>query len=179
MTEAARLYGGSLYDLAMEEQMTEPLLSQLSEVRSLFRENPDYVSLLSEPSLPKEERRELIEKAFGGQAERYLVNFLKLLCDKGLLREFADCCEEFTRRYNADNHIAEAVVTSAVPLLEEQAEALQKKLSAISGKTVRLIRRTDPRLIAGIRVELEGKLLDGTAKSRLDGISRALNETMV
>lgn len=40
--------------------------------------------------------------------------------------EFAGCCEEFTRRYNADHGIAEAVVTSAVALNAEQMAALKK-----------------------------------------------------
>ena len=48
----------------------------------------------------------LIEEAFGGQAERYLVNFLKLLCERKILREFAGCCEEFIRRYNSAHGIA-------------------------------------------------------------------------
>ena len=78
------------------------------------------MKLLCEPSVPKTERTKLIEDAFGGQAERYLVNFMKLLCERNLLGEFAGCCEEFTRRYHADHGIAEAVVTSAVALSDAQ-----------------------------------------------------------
>ena len=111
MTQYARLYGGSLYDLAAEENLTDAIGEQMKEIRNLFRENPDYVKLLCEPSVPKTERTKLIEEAFGGQAERYLVNFMKLLCERNLLGEFAGCCEEFTRRYHADHGIAEAVVT--------------------------------------------------------------------
>ena len=79
MTQTARLYGGSLYDLAAEEQLTDVILLQTKEVRKLFWENPDYVKLLSEPAIPFEERKGLIETAFGTQVERYLINFIKLL----------------------------------------------------------------------------------------------------
>ena len=157
MTQIARLYGGSMYDLAAEEQLTDTVMEQMQEIRQLFRENPDYVKLLSEPSIPKEERTGLLENAFGTEAERYLVNFLKLLCERGILGEYAGCCEEYTRRYNADHNIVPAVVTSAVTLT-------QKK---------------DPTVLAGLKVELEGKQLDGTVKSRLDGLSRKLNELIV
>ena len=92
MTQYARLYGGSLYDLAAEENLTDAIGEQMKEIRNLFRENPDYVKLLCEPSVPKTERTKLIEEAFGGQAERYLVNFMKLLCERNLLGEFAGCC---------------------------------------------------------------------------------------
>ena len=98
MTQIARLYGGSMYDLAAEEQLTDTVLEQMQTIRQLFRENPDYVKLLSEPSIPKEERTKLLDTAFGTEAERYLVNFLKLLCERGILGEYSGCCEEFTRR---------------------------------------------------------------------------------
>ena len=100
MTQIARLYGSSMYDLAAEEQLTDTVLEQMQTIRQLFRENPDYVKLLSEPSIPKEERTKLLDTAFGTEAERYLVNFLKLLCERGILGEYSGCCEEFTRRYN-------------------------------------------------------------------------------
>lgn len=179
MTATARLYGGSLYDLAAEEGLTEVLMQQTEEVRKLFRENPDYVKLLAEPSIPKKERTDLIEQAFGAQAERYLLNFLKLLCERNILNEYAGCCEEYVRRYNVDHNIAEAAVTSAVALSEEQMSALKDKLEKISGKSVRLVQHTDPSVLAGLRVELEGKQLDGTVQGRLSGISKKLNEVMI
>ena len=179
MTQIARLYGGSMYDLAAEEQLTDTVMEQMQEIRQLFRENTDYVKLLSEPSIPKEERTGLLENAFGTEAERYLVNFLKLLCERGILGEYAGCCEEYTRRYNADHNIVPAVVTSAVTLTEAQMAALKEKLEKISGKSVTLTQKKDPTVLAGLKVELEGKQLDGTVKSRLDGLSRKLNELIV
>ena len=77
-----------MYALALEEGLTGEILEEMKVIRTLFQENPDYVHLLSEPSIPGNERIDLIEAAFGNQAERYLVNFLKLLCERNLLREF-------------------------------------------------------------------------------------------
>ena len=94
MTETARVYGGSLYELAQEEHLEEEILSEMKEIRALFRENPEYPRLLSEPSIPRKERIGLIDAAFGSQAEPYLVNFIKLLCEKNLLREFGGCQEQ-------------------------------------------------------------------------------------
>lgn len=179
MTQTARLYGSSLYSLAAEEQLTGVILEQMNVIRQLFRENPDYIRLLMEPSIPQEERKDLIEKAFGSQAERYLVNFLKLLCERNILGEFAGCCEEFTRCYNADHNIAQAVVTSAIALNEKQLEALKAKLEKISGKQISLETKVDASVLGGLRVELEGKQLDGTVQGRLDDVSRKLNEIII
>ena len=177
MTETARVYGGSLYELAQEEHLEEEILSEMKEIRALFRENPEYPRLLSEPSIPRNERIGLIDAAFGSQAEPYLVNFIKLLCEKNLLREFGGCQEAFQRRYFAARNIAEAVVTSAASLSKE--ELLKKKLETMSGKTVVMELKTDPSVLAGVRVELDGKLFDGTVKGRLAELSRRISDTVV
>lgn len=179
MTAAARLYGDSLYELAGEENLTDTILEEMLEIRTIFKENPDYLHLLGEPSIPKKERTELVEQAFGNSANRYLVNYIKLLCERNLLMEYAGSCEEFVRRYNADHDIAQAVVTSAVALSPEQLKALQEKLEHMSGKKISLEQRLDASVVAGLKVELEGKLLDGTVQGRLSELSRKMKETVL
>ncbi len=110
MTKTAELYGGSLYDLAVEENCSSEMMEELAQIRDLFRENPEYIGLLSEPAIAKAERLSLIDQAFGTQAMPYIVNFLKILCEEGMMREFFGCCEAFRERYNKDHNIAEAVV---------------------------------------------------------------------
>ena len=46
MTQAARVYGGSLYDLATEEKLDGQIMEQMNEIRQIFRENPGYLKLL-------------------------------------------------------------------------------------------------------------------------------------
>lgn len=179
MTDKARLYGGSMYDLAAEESRSEAILDQMTMIRDLFRENPDYTALLQEPSIALEERLGLIDQAFSRDCDRYLVNFIKLLCERNLLNEFASCTEEYIHRYHADHNISEAHVSSAVPLTEEQKKALTAKLEGMSGHTVYLTASVDPTLLAGVRVELDGCELDGTVKGRMAAVSRRLNETIV
>ena len=70
-------------------------------------------------------------------------------------------------------------MTSAVPLTEQQTAKLKEKLASISGKKIELIIKTDPGVIAGIKVELDGKELDGTVNGRLSGISRTLKERQI
>ncbi|MDD3795948.1 MAG: ATP synthase F1 subunit delta [Lachnospiraceae bacterium] len=179
MTQIARMYGGSLYELAAEESLTDSIMQQMEEIRQIFRENPDYVRLLAEPSIPKQEREGLIDAALSEGCEQYLVNFLKLLCERNILNEYSGCCDEFIRRYNADHNIAEATVTSAVSLTEDQMSALKSRLEALSGKQVRLLAKVSPGVLGGLRVELEGKALDGTVSGRLSGIQKKLNEIIV
>ncbi len=178
MTQRAVLYGGSLYDLVAEEGNVQEVWEQMQAVAGIFRENPDYGKLLATASLSKQERTKLLQEAFGDSIQKYLLNFLKLLCERDLLGEYNGCCEEYKRRFYQDNNIAEACVTSAVALSEAQQEALCKKLEQTTGKKIALVQRIDTAVVAGMRVEIDGKLLDGTVQSRMQGISRKLNETI-
>ena len=138
MTEIARMYGGSLYDLAAEEGLETRILGELEEVNALFKANPDYLHLLSIPSIPKKERCGLLDEALRGQVHLYVLNFLKILCEKGTLRELGGCTRAYRIRYNEAHGILEATATSAIALTKEQTAALHQKLEALTGKTIDL-----------------------------------------
>ena len=126
MTETAKRYGGSLYELAKEEQLTDELLSELETAVTCFGENADYMRLLTAENLPKKERCDLLDAAFEG-AHPYLINFMKLLCEEGLLPELFGCVQAYRAQYNADHGIIEVTVVSAVPLQDASREKLLAK----------------------------------------------------
>lgn len=179
MTSSASLYGQSLYDLAVEEDLTEDITRQMSAVLGIFRENPDYITLLSEPSIPRRERIRLVDDAFGEQVQPYLVNFIKVLLEQDMLREFPGCEQKVRECYNRDHGITEAIVTSAVALSEEQRAGLEEQLVRISGGPVLLTERVDAGVLGGLRVSLGGRLLDGTIRGRLDDIRRKVSDVVV
>ena len=179
MTTAARLYGQSLYDLAAQEGLTDEILYEMETVDAIFQENPDYIALLLEPSVKRKERLGLVEEAFRDQIHPYLMNFLMILIEKSLLRGFHACCRTFREAYNKDNGIAEATVTSAVALTPAQADALRARLEEMSGKTVHLSQKVDSGVLAGLKVEMEGKLLDGTVTGRLRDLRKKVSETVL
>lgn len=172
MTETAKMYGGSLYDLAAAEGLEDALLADVEAAAGIFAENPDYLHLLSLPNLPKKERCGLIDEAFGGQAHPYTVNFLKILCENGTLRELRGCAQEYRRRYNEAHGIVEAQAVAAVAIPDEARTRLEQKLCAMTGKTVHLTTKVDPAVLGGIRLDMEGTRLDGTVQARLDALRR-------
>ena len=147
MTETAKMYGGSLYDLAAEEGLETRILGELDEVQQLLKQNPDYLRLLSTPSIPKKERCGLLDEALRGQVHLYVLNFLKILCEKGTLRELSGCARAYRIRYNQAHGILEATAVSAVPLTEQQRTALHAKLESLTGKTIDLKTKVDACLL--------------------------------
>ena len=174
MTETAKMYGGSLYDLAAEEGLETRILGELDEVQQLLKQNPDYLRLLSTPSIPKKERCGLLDEALRGQVHLYVLNFLKILCEKGTLRELPGCARAFRVKYNQAHGILEATATSAIPMTAEQTERLHEKLEAVTGKKIDLKTKVEPGVLGGIRLDIEGTELDGTVRNRLAGLRSSI-----
>lgn len=179
MTQTAKIYGGALYDLARDEQLSSAMLEELTALNSAFHEAPDYLKLLSTASISKEERCGVLETDFGGKIHPYVLNFLKILTERGSIREFDGCCKEFRRRYHEDNGILEAVAITAVPLSDALRQKLLQKLAAVTGKEIELTVRTDPSILGGIRLEMDGTQLDGTIRRKLDDIRTVLSNTVL
>lgn len=179
MMRVAELYGGSLYDLAAEEQQEREILAEMKGVQALFHENPKYCELLSEPSIPKDKRLGLLDQAFRNEIRLYLLNFLKLITERELLSQYGGMCRAYERRFNAAHNIVAATVRTAVPLDQEERDRLKEALGKRSGKQVVLREMLDASLLGGIVVEIDGKTLDGSVAGRLLEIRKKVEEIVL
>ena len=179
MTEIGSVYGDALYELAKEEGLTESIGQQLRLLQDSFRQEPDFIRLLSAPNLTKAERCQILDDSFRGKVEPYLLNFLKILTEKGYMRYFSDCTDAYTERYNLDNGILSVTAITAVPMNDDQKARLTEKLGRITGKKIALLSRVDPRVLGGIRLDYDGRRLDDTVSHRLDSIRDLLNKDVL
>ena len=179
MTQAANTYAQALYDLAKDEGLGARILEELSVLKTVFTENPQYSKLLSIPDLPKQERCDILDQAFRGKVHPYVLNFMKILTEKGYMRHFADCCRLFRQQYNKDKGILPVVAVTKLPLSDELRRKLTDKLTVVTGKTIDLECRVDPECLGGVRLELDGIQVDGTVRHRLDEIRKLLKNTVL
>ena len=179
MTEVGNVYGESLYQLAKDESLSVLIGEQLSALRESFRQEPDFVRLLSSPNLTKAERCCVLDDSFRDKVHPYVLNFLKILTERGYIRQFPQCCDAYRSFYNEDNGILVVKVQSAVPLTGEQTEKLTAKLETTTGKRIDLHCTVDPAVLGGLRLSYDGKLVDGTVRSRLDTIGKLLKNTVL
>ena len=179
MTEVASNYGQAMYDLARDENQSQAILEQLEALRVCFQDQPDFIRLLCAPNIPKEERVQLLDTSFRGKLHPYVLNFLKLLTEKGYMKHFSDCCKMYRQQFNKDNGIVPVTAFTAVPLSEELRAKLCAKLSTVTGKTIELDCRIDPETLGGVRLDFDGKQVDGTVRRRLEDIRSILKNTVL
>ena len=179
MTNVAVVYAQALYSLVKEEGRSEPVLKELAALNESFAAEPDFVRLLSACNITKEERCRILDEGFRGKVDQYVLNFMKILTEKGYMRYFADCCKEYRTAYNRDHGILEVFAVTAVALSKEQSDRLTEKLAKVTGKTIDLHNRIDPACLGGIRLDYDGKRLDDTVSHRLDSIGALLKNTVL
>lgn len=179
MTQVGSVYGEALYTLALEEGFSQQILAELTVLSQSFSQEPDFLRLLTSPNLPKQERIQILDDSFRGNVHPYVLNFLKILTEKGYAKYFSDCCAAYEELYNHDNGILPVTAITAVALSEEQTEKLTGKLSRITGKQIKLRNRIDPAVYGGVRLDYDGKRLDDTVSHRLDAIRGLLKDTVL
>ena len=79
MTDAANVYGQALYELARDEGLSERILKELNVLKESFEAEPAFVQLLGTPSIPMQERCDVLDSALRDQVHPYVLNFLKIL----------------------------------------------------------------------------------------------------
>ena len=179
MTGVGSVYGEALYTLAREEGLSEAILQQLKVLDNSFTAEPDFIRLLGAPNLPKSERCQILDNSFRGKVHAYVLNFLKILTEKGYMRYFSDCVKAYRDLFNQDNGILPVTAVTAVPMTDKQEQALTMKLQSITGKRIELVSKLDPNVLGGIRLDYDGKRVEDTVANRLDAVRNMLKNTVL
>ena len=179
MTQIGSVYGEALYELACSEGLENTILDELKVLDESFHQEPGLVKLLCSHSVSKQERCQVLDDSFRGKVNQYLLNFLKILTEKGYMHHFTHCCEAYTRHYNEDHNILSVRAVTAVPLTDRQAQALTQKLTRMTGKTILLDNRVDTTCLGGVRLDYDGQRLDDTICHRMESIRELLKNTVL
>ena len=174
MTEFGREYGEGLYALCREERMEDAVLDEIHALSQAFGENGAFLHLLANMSLSKEERVKIVDDTLNGKIHEYVLNFIKILVERGAIHEFSECADAYQACYNREHGVVEAEVTTAQPLNEQQREQLIQKLQSMSGKEVVIKEKVDASVLGGVLLQMDGKRYDNTVAHRLQAIRQAM-----
>ncbi|MGN1410858.1 MAG: ATP synthase F1 subunit delta [Eubacteriales bacterium] len=179
MNEIIREYSAGLFALAGEEGCEEEILLQSREVKKLLTR--EYLHLLINPAVAKEQRISLVTGAFGGEngVHRYLLNFMRLMTERGLATELPACFDEYEQMYFEKFGIVRVKAVSAFPLSEEQKKRLEEKLAKNTGKRVEVEYAVDKTLLGGMRLDFGNRMIDDSVETKLKEIGERLADTVM
>jgi F-type H+-transporting ATPase subunit delta len=102
------------------------------------------------------------------------VKFLSLLLERDRLGYLPGIVSSYRRMLNEAQGRIEARVVSAAALDGALMDQLRERLRGIANKDVVLQQETDPSLIGGLLIELEGKIFDGTIRTQLERMKQRI-----
>lgn len=167
-------YAHALFGAARAGSVIEPLLADLESLEAMTSADPRLVRFLESPRELDENKRELVRKLFQGRTTDLFVRFMLLLLKKKRINYLLDILRAYRGLVEEHQGIAEARVTTALPLPPELSERLRLELERLFGKKVRIRPRIDPRIIGGLFVVIEGKIIDRSIRSELQKLKDEL-----
>ena len=175
MTELSKEYATALFMLAYEENKQKLYAEVLESVKKTFLDNPQYEELLSSPSISLKERLWMIDQAFAGIVPEHILSYLQLLCEKGRVCHFVESVDAYKALLDASERVSNATITSAVPLTEEEKSKLLRRLERMGNGKVKATYFVDEALLGGIIVDVDGEIMDGSLRHRLQDIKEVMN----
>jgi F-type H+-transporting ATPase subunit delta len=171
----ARRYAKALFSLADEQGQVEQWSSGLEGLGRALASSPELRDTLASPLFEKDQRRAVVgelAKALG--LAETVRNFLLLLADRDRLAYLPAVVQNFRDLADARLGRVRARVTSAVPLAPDEARRIAEKLAQAEKAQVIVETAVDPALLGGVVAQVGSLVYDGSVRSQLEELRRAM-----
>ena len=178
----ARPYAQAAFEVARQEDALDRWSDALRVAKDVMSDGV-AARFLSLPSLTDEQRlafvSQLLSDATGkssvmGGSEQRGTNFLRLLLEYGRVSVLPEISDHFEVLKAAVENTVEVTVTSATALSAAQQGEIVSALKERFGREVNLTTAIDEDLIGGAVIRAGDVVIDGSLRSRLEGLANAL-----
>jgi len=171
----SKTYGEALFELAVEEATTDAMLEEITGVRQVLCDNPDYLLLLNNPRIPAQEKVNISESVFSGRISKELIGFLKVIIQKGRCDSLLDILDYFICRMKEHKGIGVAYVITPQTLKEDKKEEIRKRLlSTTSFKEMEMHYDINPDLLGGMQIRIGDRVVDSSIQTKLNQLQKEL-----
>jgi len=174
---AARRYAQALLQVLRDEDHAERCLSDLREAALVLQDDAIGHDVLTNPVVPVSEVQSLVAKmARTLNLDETSTSFLQVLAGHRRLAEVGLIIEEFGALLDRRAGRVRGELVSSGPLSDAQKERLRAVVGQRLEKELLLTSRIDPGLIDGVRITVQDRVLDLSARSYLDALGEHLQK---
>ena len=172
---AARRYAQAVFDIGKEQNTLTVWDVDLRIIRETLEADPSLMRVLDNPETSLAERERLVERLFSTP-----IHPARATSSSGSSRAITGSTlapqvqEAFDEMYLAEQGVAYADVTTAIPLDPAEEARVAESLTRFTGKTIKLRTHVDPEIIGGILARVGDQLIDGTVTSQLRQLKNRL-----
>jgi F-type H+-transporting ATPase subunit delta len=178
-TAAAR-YARALLDVAVKEQADlQAIERELAAFNDLLVQHRTLEKVLLNPAVPVPRKRDaVIELTRLGGVSPIVTKLLVLLAERDRLALLPELVAAYRDRLLQHLRIVRAQVTTTVPIGDDQANAIERSLAALTGRTVTLETKVDPRIIGGVVARIGSTVYDASVMRQLQRMKQRLEESV-
>ncbi|MGE5150840.1 MAG: F0F1 ATP synthase subunit delta, partial [Rhodospirillaceae bacterium] len=148
--------------------------SEMLAMLTAVAQDPRVRAAIGDPNLSEAQVAGLFISILAGKLSGEAENFVRVLAANGRLDLLPEIGAQFAALKNEREGVVEAEVHSAFELSEAQVRDLVQRLEKKTGRKVKARVQVDKDLIAGVRVVLGDKVIDGSARAQLAALDTAL-----
>jgi F-type H+-transporting ATPase subunit delta len=148
---------------------------QLSDFSGTFAASHDLREVLMNPSIANEQKLKVLD-AIAGRIGMFpqVRNFIAVIMNHQRLDELNEILEEYHVLADEQSNMAEAEITSARPLNEQDRAELEAQVAKLAGGRVRATYLQDATLLGGAVVRLGSTVYDGSIRGQLQQLKQKL-----
>jgi F-type H+-transporting ATPase subunit delta len=148
---------------------------QMRDFEGTLAGSPELNEVLLNPSIAEEQKLRVLDAI----AERIgmfreVRNFIAVIMDHHRLGSLSEILAEYDLVADEDSGIAEAEITSARALNEDDRAALEVQVAKLAGGRVRASYREDSTLLGGAVVRIGSTVYDGSVRAQLQQLKDKL-----
>jgi F-type H+-transporting ATPase subunit delta len=146
---------------------------QLDQLRAAATSVDELRLMLENPEVDSRVKQDVLAQIAAG-ADESVVNFVKLLAEKGRAAELGEVADEFDALVAAEQRILDVRLTTAHELSDQEFQKILGSIEQASGRPVQAERHVDPDLIGGLVLQAGSMRLDASVRGRLERLRHDL-----
>ncbi len=162
----ARRYAEAVFDLGVQQGTLDRWLSDLRLIAEAYS-NRRLSFILRQPRVLFARKEAIVRDLLEKQVTPQALALALLLVERELVELGPKVAEAFEQKLNDYRGLANATVTTAVPMGERQLQEVATYLQSITGKQINLQTRVDPEILGGLVAQIGDTLIDGSVRRRL------------
>jgi F-type H+-transporting ATPase subunit delta len=175
---SAARYARALLDVIIKEQGNpEHVEQELAALADVIARYPDLQRALMNPAVPVTGKRGVMrELTTRLTASIPVAKLMLLLAERDRLVLLPDLLAVYRERLMDYRQVVRAEVTTAMPLPQDRAAQLEKRLAEVTGRRVMMTATVDPALIGGVVTRIGSTVYDGSVATHLATMKQKLTE---
>lgn len=169
----ARPYAKAAFDFALEQGQLDKWQAMLT-FSAAVAENEQVADYLSS-SLASGQIAEFFCNVCGDQLDQYGQNFIRVMAENKRLAILPAVLAQFSELRAEHEAVKEVLVVSASELSQAQEKKIAQAMEKRLGKKVRLNSQIDPSVIAGVIIQYDDVVIDGSSRGQLNRLNQALS----